>query len=177
MRGSDHEPSSIMEEVSSRFPQTAMSHKRSKRKKCWNVIPVCLRTHRESRVPTKGKLANLCLLGLGSKWFCNEDKLAIELQFTAQEVHFLIVCLYPQLRDVPYELCKAAGPGNCVIVPLIINDPSKKARLGQPFIPPFSCVKVKELIGRKGKLYIRPLESIPNTVCPTLTDLEVSLHL
>lgn len=174
LRGS---ASSVMDEVNLRFPQSQVtSFKRSKRKKmkCWKVVPVCLQNHSLSRVPTKGKLANLCKIGLGSKWFCTEDKLAIELYLTKEELHFLIVCLYHQLHDVPYELCKATGPGNCVIVPLNIDDPSKKPRRGRPFVPHFSCEKVKELIGRKGKLYIRPLESIPPDRCPTMSEVSVS---
>ena len=39
---------------------------------------------------------------------------------TAHVVHFLLVCLYPQLQSFPYELCKATGPGHCVLVPLTL---------------------------------------------------------
>ena len=100
-------------------------------------------------------------------------KLTIPMCLTADEVHFLIVCLYPQLQSIPYELCKATGPGHCVLVPLAVEDETKKPRRGSPFTPYFSCVKLKELIGRKGKLYIRPLEAIQDNKCPSLTEIEV----
>ena len=167
---------SIVDEVATSFrtrgrakPRTA---KCSKKMKFWQVVPVCLADY-SRRAPTKGAITRLCMLGLGCKWFCNEDKLSIPMCLTADEVHFLLTCLYPQLQSIPYELCKATGPGHCVLVPLAIEDETKKPRRESPFTPYFSCVKLKELIGRKGKLYIRPLEAIQDDKCPSLTETEV----
>ena len=64
----------------------------------------------------------LCKLGLGSKWFTNDDRLVVNLDTSAEEFHFLLTCLFPPIRGVPYEICKVTGPGNCVVVPLAIND-------------------------------------------------------
>ena len=77
-KATDH-AASIVDEVATSFrtrdrgkPRTA---KCSKKMKCWQVVPVCL-AEQSGRAPTKGVLTRLCLLGLGCKWFCNEDKLS-----------------------------------------------------------------------------------------------------
>lgn len=86
----------------------------------------------------------------------------------------MIVCLYYCLKKVPYEICRAGGPGHQVIVPLHINNPSKTPSHNQPFEPFFSVEKLKELIGRKGRLYIRPLITVKGS--SRVTEVEVSVH-
>ena len=147
--------------------------KRRKKLKCWQVIPVCLQSNSTSKVPTKGVLTQLCKKRLGSKWFCSNDKLSIETDLTENELHFLLLCLYPQLQGIPYEFCKATGPGNKVLFSLTIEDQRRRPRRETRFVPYFTCAKLKEQIGRKGKLYIRPLQNIPDAVCTTITELEV----
>lgn len=68
----------------------------------FNFIPVCVRSPLTVTVPTKGVLDHLCKLGLGSKWFCNEQY----LDASAEELHFLLLCLFLPLMDIPYEICK-----------------------------------------------------------------------
>ena len=85
-----------------------------------------------------------------------------------------MLCLFPQLKCIPYEFWKATGPGNCVVVPVSISDSRKKPRRGRPFHSFFSADLLKEMIGRRGKLYIRPVESIQSELCPYLTETEVS---
>ena len=78
------------------------------------------------------------------------------------------MCLFPPLRDIPYEICKGTGPGNSVLISLPIDDESLRPRKGLPFQPVFSVSQLKDLIGLKGKLYIRPVEEIPVDSCPRL---------
>lgn len=52
-------------------------------------------------------LDSLCEIGLGSKWFTNNDKLVVDVYLSAEEFHFLLVCLFPPIHDVSYEICKA----------------------------------------------------------------------
>ena len=92
---------------------------------------------------------------------------------TAEEFHFALQCLFPLIRGIPYEFCKAMGPGNVVLVPLTMSDERMKPRRNQPFRPFFSVRELKEAIGRKGKLYIRPLQLIAFGKCPRLTDHEI----
>ena len=99
----------------------------------WKFIPVCLQSPLTATVPTKGVLDSLCKLGLGSKWFSGEDKLALGVEVSSEEFHFVMVCLFPLIRDVPYEVCKATGPGNTVLIPLVIEDESLRPHKGLPF--------------------------------------------
>ena len=139
----------------------------------WKFIPVCLQSPLTATVPTKGVLDSLCKLGLGSKWFSGEDKLALGIEVSSEEFHFVVVCLFPPLRNIPYEVCKATGPGHSVLIPLAIDDESLHPRKGLPFRPVFSVSRLKEAIGRKGKLYIRPMEEITFDNCRRLSDHEV----
>ena len=82
-------------------------------------------------------------------WFSKDQE---PPELSSQELHFLIVCLYPSLKGVPYEICRAGGPGHQIIVSLHIADSSKIPHQGEPFIPFFDVEKLKELIGRKGRL-------------------------
>ena len=172
--------SGLADELSSRFPfysRSGPSTSRGGRKKRkiqqWKFVPVCLQSPLTDRVPTKGVLDSLCKIGLGSKWFSNDDKLAVNVDTSAEEFHFLLTCLFPPIRRVPYEICKATGPGNCLVIPLPITDESMRPQRGKPFHPAFSVDQLKERIGRKGKLYIRPVKQIPRERCPRLTDREV----
>lgn len=99
----------------------------------FKFIPVCVRSPLTVTVPTKGVLDHLCKLGLGSKWFCNEDKLPVPVDASAEGMHFVLLCLFPPLMDIPYEICKASGPGNSVIVPLPIDNEALHPRKGAPF--------------------------------------------
>ena len=103
--------SSFSDELSSRFPCHSRSAPRGRSKKRkvqqWKLIPVCLQSPQTLCVPTKGVLDSLCKLGLGSKWFTNDDKVVVNLDTSADEFHFLLLCLFPQLRGIPYEICKA----------------------------------------------------------------------
>ena len=79
---------------------------------------------------------------------------------TPNEFNFLLLCLYPMLDGIPYEFCNATGPGNSVVVPLDIPDASCKPKKDKEFIPYFSPDRVKSAIGRKGRVYVRPLIQI-----------------
>ena len=87
----------------------------------------------------------LCKIGLGSKWFTNDYKLVVDVYLSAEEFHFLLVCLFPPIRYVPYEICKATGPGNSVVVPLAIDDENLRPQQGKSFQPFFSIVQLKVL--------------------------------
>ncbi len=76
------------------FPPLDGAGKKTKIK-LWKVVPVCLRDPRDS--VKRGTLGQLCEMGLGSKWFTSEDRLEIADYLSAEELHFLIVCLYPSL--------------------------------------------------------------------------------
>ena len=52
------------------------------------------------------------------------------------------------MKDIAYELCKAAGPGHNVIVPLNIVDDSFRPDSSQTFAPFFSPDEAKRQIGR-----------------------------
>ncbi len=60
-------------------------------------------------IPTKGTMEQLCKIGLGTRWFTSQDELAIETYLSAEEVHFLFLCLYPPLKNILYELWKKTG--------------------------------------------------------------------
>lgn len=138
------------------------SRRASKRKKLlpWKVLPCCVDGPAVVRVPTRSSLDRLCKLGLGVLWFTREDMLSIQTYLTPEELHFLIICLYPLIRDVPYEFCKAAGPGNNVIIDLPVEDLRMKPAANRKFVPFCTPDLLKRFIGRKGKLYIRPLQNL-----------------
>ena len=123
----------------------------------WKTIPCCLSGPHMTKVPARDMMDGLCREGLGTLWFSKEQELE---HLDPQEFHFLILCLYPFLKNVPYEICRAGGPGHQVLVALHINDSDKIPKKEQPFIPFFDVGQLKELIGRKGCLYIRPLTTI-----------------
>ena len=78
----------------------------------------------------------------------------------------MIICLYPLLQNISYEFCKAAGPGNNVIIALPVEDKRLKPMAGRNFVPFCTPDELKRFIGRKGKLYIRPLQSIDLSLHP-----------
>ena len=174
-----HKRGSVADEVQSRFPHLGTSslfaQNRSKRVKLqqWKVIPVCLDGPHIDRVPTKGVLNDLCRRSLGSKWLTAEDRLEVNADATAEEFHFTLQCLFPPLRSIPYEFCKATGAGNVVLVPLLISNEGLRPKRNQPFHPFCSVRELKEGIGRMGKLYIRLLQLIVYQSCRPSTDHEV----
>ena len=91
-------------------------------------------------VPTKGVLDALCKIGLGSN---SDDKLAVDVYVSAEEFLFILICLFPPLRGLLYEICKATGPGNGVTIPLAIDDESMRPCSGQPFVPYFAVTQLK----------------------------------
>ena len=77
------------------------------------------------------------------------------------------------LNDTPYELCKAAGPGHNVIVPLTIEEDSFRPDVSRPFSPYFTPDEVKSQVGRKGRLYIRPSLELNMQRLPRFLEHEV----
>lgn len=134
---------------------------------------MCLDAPHIVRAPTKGVLDGLCRRGLGSKWFTTDDRFTVNVDTTAEEFDFAVQCLFPPIRSIPYEFCKTTGPGNVVLVPLPISDDNMKPKRDKSFKPFFSVSELKEMIGRKGKLYIRPLRLIHFRDSPRLTEHEV----
>ena len=120
--------STVAQKVRSRFPFYSSPGPSWKTKRVklqeWKVVPVCLDGPHTDRAPTKGVLDSLIRRGLGSKWFTCDDKLAVNADATADEFHFLIQCLFLLIKIIPYEFCKATGPGNVVLVTLPIMDES-----------------------------------------------------
>ncbi len=135
------------------------------------MVPCCLASSSCNRVPTRGPLANLCKKGLGILWFCNEDRLQIPTYYTPEEVHYVVVTLYPLLRNICYEFCKATGPGNNVLVPLSRPNSSRLEAGPSALIhtPVFSADQLKGQVGRKGRLYIRPCQNIIFSLGPNST--------
>ena len=115
----------------SRSPARAPSRGSKKRKiQRWRYIPVCLQSPFMSIVPTKGTLDTLCKVGLGSKWLCAEDRLSLGVEVSSEEFYFVVLCLFPPLRNIPYEICKATGPGNSVLIPLPIDNEGLQPKKG-----------------------------------------------
>lgn len=177
---SSSQHTSFASELGNRFPfasSTPIQNRRraAKRRKAspWKVVPCCLSSPSTARVPIKGILNQLCKHGLGTKWFCKEDQLEMPLYLTAEEVHYLICILYPPLKRISYEFCKASGPGNNVIVPLIVANERFKPGSAFPFLPYFDAENLKSQIGRKGRLYIRPMEEVDISCLPIFSDHEV----
>ncbi len=140
----------------------------------WSVTPCCLRgPQTQTSVPSQLAMDELCKVGLGTRWFSREDRLKLPLYLTAEEIHFVMTCLYPKLQNAPYEFCKATGPGNKVIVALPIARISKRPSIHKPFAPYFSVRDLKENIGRKGRLYIRPLQGLDTRQSVRLSAVEV----
>ena len=167
---------SFAEELAGRFPFASVSRKSgSKRKKRlpWKVVPCVVSSPDTNKVPIKSQMDTLCKVGLGTLWFSREDQLDLATYLTPEELHFLLLCLYPKLKEIPYEFCKATGPGNSVIVPFAIEDPRMKPRSNHQFRPYFSPDRLKELVGRKGRLYIRPVMPIDLPRCRRLPEHEV----
>lgn len=75
------------------------------------------------------------------------------------------------LKSVPYEFCRAAGPGNKVIVPLPISDGAYLPAVESPFKPYLSVSQLKGAVGRKGRLYIRPFVEVARAA--RMSQLEV----
>lgn len=140
----------------------------------WRVIPCVLPSPDTNKVPVKGTLDALCKAGLGTLWFCKDDQLELPTYLSPDELHFLLLCLYPKLFGTPYEFCKAAGPGNNIIVPLVVEDARMKPSKNREFQPYFTPDRLKEAIGRKGRVYVRPLVAIDIKDCRRLPEHEVS---
>lgn len=71
----------------------------------WKTVPCCLSGPHVTRVPSKAILDGLCREGLGTLWFTKDQEL-LELDLLdVREFHFMIICLYPCLKNVPYEIC------------------------------------------------------------------------
>ena len=87
----------------------------------WKVVQRVLSGPNIHSLPKRGPLDRLCKCGLGTLWFTKDDPLSIGTYLTPDELHYLFLCLYPILAGIPYEFCKAAGPGNTVIVALDIE--------------------------------------------------------
>ena len=102
----------------------------------------------------------LCRIGLGTLWFTKEEE-PLELDLlNAEELNYLLISLYPKLMDVPYQFCRAGGPSHQIIVPFAIEDASKVPAVDQSFSPYFTVSMLKALVGRKGRLYIRPMKPL-----------------
>ena len=176
---SDAKKRSLTEELGGRFSFASSEPRkiRPKRRKTlpWKVVPCVLPPPDTNKVPVKGPMDALCKVGLGTLWFSREDQLELATHLTPEELHFVILCLYPKLKEIPYEFCKATGPGNSVVVPLSIDDPRMKPRINRTFRPFFAPDRLKEPVGRKGKLYIRPVVPIDLTRCKRLPEHEVIL--
>ena len=78
-------------------------------------------------------------------------------------------------RNIKYELCHAGGPSHHMIVPLAIDDEEMVPSLERHFQPYFGVNVLKERIGRKECLYIRPLTPIDVNALPTVSTKHVSL--
>ncbi len=132
------------------------SRRANKRKKLlpWKVMPCCVDGPACSRAPTRGSLDKLCKRGLGVLWFTRDDMLNVPTYLTAEELHFLIIFLYPLLRNEPYEFCKAAGPGNNVIVPLPIEDRRLKPTADHRFVPFCTPDQLKRLLVERGNFIL-----------------------
>ena len=115
----------------------------------------------------------LCRKGLGTLWFDKDDQLQLPHYYNSDELHFVITSLYPTLVGNKYELCRAGGPAHHLILPLPIDDAERVPSRELPFRPYFTVDLLKERIGRKGRLYIRPLIPIELNSCPTMTAEEV----
>ena len=150
----DSSPSSVADELGARFPfarsqrpstSQDSSSRSTKRKRggVWKVVPCAVAGPDVKSVPRKGLLDQLCKRGLGTLWFTKEDSLTIPTYLTPDELHFILMCLYPVLSGIPYEFCKATGGGNQVLVPLDIIDERKKPRRDREFFPYFSPDRVK----------------------------------
>ena len=150
------------------------TRRRQLRGQTWKVVPCCVTGPTSVRIPTKGPLNELCKRGLGTLWFSASDKLQIDTSLSPEEFHFLLLCLYPMLNDIPYELCKAAGPGHNVIVPLTFEEDTFRPDASRPFSPHFSPDEVKSQVGRKGRLYIRPVIELNMRLLPRFLEHEVS---
>ena len=149
-------------ELGTRFPFLNQGGRRQKRRKIskWKTIPCCLSKPDISRVPTKSAMDDLCRDGMGTLWFSrDEEPLELDL-LSSTELHYLVVSLYPMLKNTSYEFCRAGGPGHQVIVPLSIDDPTRIPSNDQPFLPYFTVEMLKTSIGRKGRVYIRPLKEV-----------------
>lgn len=153
----------LASELGSRFPfaRSQQMGATTKRKRAvWKVVPCALSGPGIMSVPKKGILDRLCKHRMGTLWFTKEDPLQIPTYLTPDELHFMFLCLYPMLSGIPYEFCKATGPGNNVIVPLDIPDTGSRPRRDREFVPFFSPDRVKAAIDRKGRIYVRPLIQI-----------------
>ena len=137
-------PTSIADELGNRLSPSVPRHRTNKKRKLvpWKVVPCCLEGPGSSRVPTRGALDRLCKVGLGVLWFDKDCALQLPTCLTPDELHFLIVCLYPLLKEIPYEFCKATGPGNTVVISLKIEDYRMKPSASSPFIPYFTPDRV-----------------------------------
>ena len=89
----------------------------------------------------------------------------------ARELHYQLITLYPSLNNVHYQLCRAGGPSHQVILPLSISDSAMEPSLDRPFTPYFTVEQLKALIGRKGRLYLRPLQEVAR--CTRVSQVEV----
>ena len=140
----------------------------------WKATPCLLNSPNLTRVPTRDQMDQLCRKGLGTLWFDKDDQLQLPHYYNSEELHFVLLCLYPQLVGKKYELCRVGGPSHHLILPLPIDNPEMIPSRESPFRPYFTVDLLKERIGRKGRLYIRPLTPIELNSCPTITAEEVT---
>ena len=108
----------------------------------------------------------LCRKGLGTLWLDKDVQLQLPHYYNSEELHFVFLCLYPQLVGEKYELCRAGGPSHHLILPLPIDDPEIIPSRELPF---GTYSQLTFWIGRKGRIYIRPVTPIELNSCPTIT--------
>ena len=99
--------SDLASELGRRFPFASPSQgepsrtTKKKRISAWKVVPCTLSGPNIHTVPKRGNLDRVCKRGLGTLWFTKEDPLSIPTYLTPEELHFLILCLYPTLSRIP----------------------------------------------------------------------------
>lgn len=128
------------------------------------VKTVCLDNPSQENTPTRDVLACLSTNGLGSPWWMTRECPAeFSLDQTSAQFHFILECIYPALRDKPFELCVGGGKNQRRLIPLPHGHTS-----GHGHRP----ATLKDKVG-KGQLYIRPKSSLASTPC---RESRVSLH-
>lgn len=156
-----------------RFTASSKSRRAATVRK-WKITPCLLNSPNSTRVPTRDQMDRLCRQGLGTLWFDKDDQLLLSHHYNAEELHFFLTCLYPPLADKSYQLCRAGGPSHHMIVPLAIEEEEMVPSLERQFRPYFTVDMLKDKIGRKGRLYIRPLSAIDLNSLPTVSAEYVS---
>lgn len=128
-----------------------------KRKTYFKHVIGCLPGPEVTLNPSRQEWDKLYSMGLGKMWR-GHSPASIPQTLQEKDLHSLLLSMYPALVSMQYELCKLGGPYNNEVTPLKERDQTIT------FSPFWTPERLRQVIGNKAQLIIRPLTAISSQV-------------